>query len=270
MNDGLRAALRGSGSLALWAAAAVIGVAGTVFAVAAALAFFTGASPSAHLLPALTIGLAVLLAFGMYHLRRQSATLRVGDRDQCLARLKAVAEDLGAAWVRIGDEWGTKANFHSLLVGDGIRMHFADDHHAVLVGARWNVERFRRLYRMMAQMDKVHESLADSRRRTQDGVFKRFDLAVRVSAEQLRKFQENVVDVLDPEGDLVIDVQMLFSSDAGVRHAVWTEKVKPWLEDNGLHYEYHTDHPQRHAPPPTPPWATLTPSVADTERHLAR
>ena len=99
--------------------------------------------------------------------------------------------------------------------------------------------------RLANQLDNVQQSLSDSKTRIAETYLKRLELSVRLEPKHLNNFQAQIVDRLAENGQLLVDVQLMLISEDGMNESLWTNEMRPWLEANRIHYEFHRDRTQR-------------------------
>ncbi|HEX3314267.1 MAG TPA: hypothetical protein VHR72_05205 [Gemmataceae bacterium] len=192
--------------------------------------------------------LLVALILASFHLRKTTVQLRVSSQDAFLRRMRKIFADLGHVVVQKSNVvWRTKPAFRSMLFGEGITV-VLDGKRATLSGPSFSLDQIRRRYRMVSQLEKLQESMTDTRTRGPECFMKRFELSARLEPEQLAAFHDRVVAALGQEASVILDVQMMVASDAGVRESVWQNEIRPWLDDEGICYDFHRDHAQQIAP----------------------
>jgi hypothetical protein len=193
----------------------------------------------------LACSLIALLFVGVFHLRKETVQLRVSDGDKFRNRMDVILQDLGYQVTTKTDKcWRTRPHFRALLFGAGITLKL-EGSKARITGPRLSLELIRRRYRMASHLDKVQESINDSRSRIAETYLKRLELSVRLDSDQVKEFQEKVVDVLAKNGNLLVDMQLMLISEDGMREGLWSNEMRPWLEENHIPYEFHRDHTQR-------------------------
>lgn len=234
-------------ALVAWVAVAVALLTGMSLGIAWLVTLFRGGSALAgdYLYVGIVCCLIALLFVGVFHLRKETVQLRVSDREKFQTRIQRVLEDLGYHWTQVANsEWRGRPRFRSLLFGDGITMKL-NGYHATLSGPRLSLELVRRRYRMVSHMDKVQQSITDSRSRVAETYLKRLELSLRLEPEHMAEFQSKILDVLADNGNVLVDVQVMLISADGMKESLWTREMRPWLEENRIHYEFHRDHTQR-------------------------
>lgn len=198
-----------------------------------------------NILIGLACSLIALLFVGVFHLRKETVQLRISDREKFQTRMQKILQDLGYQWVHMTDRhWRTRPHFRAFLFGDGITMKL-EGNRASLSGPRLSLELIRRRYRMSSHLEKVQQSICDSKSRIAETFLKRLELSVRLEPDNMKGFQQKIIDVLAKNGGLLIDVQLMLISDDGMKESTWLKEMKPWLEENKIHFEYHRDHTQR-------------------------
>jgi hypothetical protein len=189
--------------------------------------------------------LTALLIASYCHLRKVTVQLRVSDRDRFQSRMQVIFQDLGYDLVTMTDKcWRTRPQFRAVLFGDGITMKL-DGSKAAITGPRLSIELIRRRYRMASHLDKVQQSLSDSKTRIAETYLKRLELSVRLEPKHLNDFQTQIVDRLAENGQVLVDVQLMLISEDGMNESLWTNEMRPWLEANRIHFEFHRDRTQR-------------------------
>ena len=192
--------------------------------------------------------LLVALILASFHLRKTTVQLRVSSRDAFLRRMRKIFEDLGHVVVQKSNVvWRTKPAFRSLMFGEGITI-VLDGNHATISGPSLSLDQIRRRYRMVSQLEKLQEAITDNRTRGPECFMKRFELSARLEPEQLAEFQTRVLGTLGQGANVIVDVQIMVASDAGVRESIWLNQIRPWLDDEGICYDFHRDHAQQIAP----------------------
>jgi hypothetical protein len=210
--------------------------------------------------------LLVALILASFHLRKATVQLRVSSRDAFLRRMRKIFEDLGHDVVQKSNiVWRTKPAFRSMMLGEGITI-VLDGNHATISGPSLSLDQIRRRYRMVSQLEKLQEAMTDNRTRGPECFMKRFELSARLEPQQIAEFHSRVIGTLGQNASVILDVQMMVASDAGVRESIWQSQVRPWLDDEGICYDFHRDHAQQIAPhgAPTEVGETTDPSLLDS------
>jgi hypothetical protein len=241
---------------------------GTTMALAGLAALFDGQPILAvvNFRTGLIGALLVALILASFHLRKTTVQLRVSSRDAFLRRMRKIFEDLGHDVVQKSNVvWRTKPAFRSMMFGEGITI-VLDGNHATISGPSMGLDQIRRRYRMVSHLEKLQEAMTDCRTRGPECFMKRFELSARLEPEQLAEFQTRVLATLGKEANVILDVQMMVASDAGVRESIWLNQVRPWLDDEGICYDFHRDHAQQIAPhgAPTEVGETTDPTLLDS------
>lgn len=234
-------------SVAAWVIVALTTLMGMSLGIAWIVTLFRGGSPlnADNVLIGLVCCLIALLFVGVFHLRKETVQLRVSDRSKFQSRMQSVLEDLGYQWVQISNtDWRGRPHFRALLFGDSITMHL-EGNRASISGPRLSLELLRRRYRMASHMDKVQQSISDSKARIAETYLKRLELSLRLEPEHMGGFQSKILDILAENGNVLVDVQLMLISEDGMKESLWTNEMRPWLEKNQIHFEYHRDHTQR-------------------------
>jgi hypothetical protein len=243
----LACTLKSAASVAAWSVVAVTLLASGTLAISWFLSLFRDGTFTRgdNVVIGLVCCLIVLLFIGAFHLRKETAVLRFADRAKFLSRMHTILVDLGYQAIDITeDHWRTRPHFRALLFGDGIDVKL-EGGNATLTGPRWSLERIRRRYRMASQLDKVQESISDSKARVAETFLKRLELSVRLEPNHLEEFQKRIVDVLAKNGNVMVDVQLMLISENGMNESLWSNDMRPWLDENEIPYEFHRDRTQR-------------------------
>lgn len=241
-------ALRSASFLVISLLVALTALTASIAAAAGILAWVRGtpfASPE-NLYSGVVCGLIAWLFVGVFHLRKETMQLRVSDCVVFQQRMQKILQDLGFEWLHMSPRlWRTRPGFRALALGSGVIMHL-DGQTATLTGPRLTLDNIRRRYRVASQLDRA--SLHDTRPRSPECYLKRVELSVRLDQAQLENFQTRVLDPLGHGSEVRLEVQLLVSNEHGLRESVWSQQVRPWLEAQGIEYQFHKDHPQRITP----------------------
>jgi hypothetical protein len=243
----LAGAFKSALSIVGWLVVAVSVLSGSTFVIAWIATILRGgpAWRLDNLLVGLACSLIALLFIGVFHLRKETVQLRVSDRNKFRDRLQIILHDLGYQLIANGDNgWRARPRFRALLFGDGINVVLVGNK-ASLTGPRLSLELIRRRYRMVSHLEKVQESISDSKCRVPETYLKRVELSARLEPKQLDEFHEKIIDVLANHGTLLVDVQLMLISENGMKESLWSNEMRPWLEECAIPFEYHRDLPQR-------------------------
>lgn len=243
----LACSIKSAASLASWMVVAIVALFGLTFAIAWMVSLLRGGDPSRgdNVLVGLVCSLIALLFVGVFHLRKETVQLRVSNPDKFQLRMQKILEDLGYQWVHMTERhWHARPHFRSFLFGAGVTFKL-EGNRAAITGPRLSLELIRRRYRMASHLDKVQQSITDSRNRVAETFLKRLELSLRLEAEHMEDFQKRISEVLAQHGTLLVDVQLMLISPDGMPESLWSREMKPWLEENKIHYEFHRDHTQR-------------------------
>lgn len=239
--------LRNMASVAGWSALAFAALASSTLASSWGVTLMRGGSPwqGDNLLIGLVCSLISLLFAGVFHLRKETAQLRVSDREMFDARIQAVLDDLGYVTQRdVDGRLHARPRFGSLLFGGGVTVK-RDGHHVAITGPRYSLDLIRRRYRMASHLEKVQQSITDSRNRVAETYLKRLELSLRLEPDQIEDFHAKIVNVMAEHGAVLIDVQLMLISEDGMPESLWTRAMRPWLERERIHHEFRRDHTQR-------------------------
>ncbi len=243
----LACSLKSALSVVLWVIVSVTVLTGSTLAISWFVTRFREGDVTRgdNVLIGLACSLIALLFIGVFHLRKETVQLRVSDREVFQNRMQRILQDLGYEWLNMTErQWRTRPHFRAFLFGGGITMNL-EGNKASISGPRLSLELIRRRYRMASHLDKIQQSISDSKTRIAETYLKRLELSLRLEGEHMQAFQEKIVDVLAKNGNLLIDVQLMLISEDGMKESLWAKEIRPWLEENGIHYEYHRDHTQR-------------------------
>ncbi|MEI7685282.1 MAG: hypothetical protein WCL32_09665 [Planctomycetota bacterium] len=239
--------VKSAASVAAWVVVAVATLTGGSLAISWIVTVFRGGSPmrGENVLVGLVCCLIALLFVGVFHLRKETVQLRVSDREKFHTRIQRILEDLGYQFIQVANnEWRGRPHFRALLFGDGVTLKL-EGNRVSLSGPRLSLELIRRRYRMASHLDKVQQSISDSRSRVAETYLKRLELSLRLEPEHMEGFQSKILEILAENGNVLVDVQLMLISEAGMKESLWTKEMRPWLEENHIHFEYHRDHTQR-------------------------
>jgi hypothetical protein len=199
-------------------------------------------SPSA-LVTGFVCGLVVWLFIAVFHLRRETIVWPCLARDAFIAKAKAVLGEMGYSLTTPDtDSLTFRPGFHSYLFGGAIEISLAD-HEVRLTGPRVSLELFRRYFRVANHLHGVHERLADQRK-VPETRLKRVEMQLRVDPDQLESVRANVLALLEKEGALICELNVMLQSDKGVRESLIEIQLRDWLEQNGIDAEIRKNHVQ--------------------------
>lgn len=239
--------LKSAASVAGWVVVAVAALSGSSVAVAWLLKALFGGPISGvdDVLIGLALCLTAMLVAGYCHLRKETMQLRITDRDKFQRWMQIILQDLGYQLVTMTDrDWRTRPHFRAMLFGGGITVKL-DDNRAAILGPRLSLELIRRRYRMASHLDKVQETIADSKSRIAETYLKRVELSLRLEPKHMGDFQARIVEALAANGQLLIDVDLMLISEDGMKESLWANEMRPWLEENGIFFEFRRDLTQR-------------------------
>lgn len=229
---------------------------GTGLLISGLVAWFWGGSWSD--VQSLTIGtvcgLIVWLFVAVFHLRRETQTMAFSQREQFVMKAKTVLQEMGYALAsQQTDTLTFRPNFQSYLFGGGIHIGL-DEQEASLTGPKVSLEIFRRCFRLLNHVQRVQMYLQDQRKFT-DNVIKRAELQLRIRPDQFEAVRRNVIEVLEKDGDVVCELNLLVQSEQGIRENTLEFQVREWLEQHDIEVDIHKDlvqfvevvHPEREA-----------------------
>ena len=236
----------------LWLAFALAAILSLALVIAEIIGFVGGGdslSPR-NFFVGLVCSLIAWLFFAVFHLRKETVLLRVSDRPRFEARLRKILVDLGYRSIETTEnEWRTRPEFLAFLFGPGVRINL-DGAKAAITGPRFSLERIRAKYRVVSHLEKVQDSQANSKTRLSECYLKRCELSLRLTPTQLAEFQSKVVEPLANHGEVLLELQLMATCPDGLPESRWIHDIQPWLDQEGIFYEFHKDHPQRVFPPP--------------------
>ena len=196
--------------------------------------------------------MVIWLFVAVFHLRRETQTMPFSQREQFIARAKTVLQEMGYALVlQRGNVMGFRPRFHSYLFGGGIHVSL-EENEAKLTGPKVSLEIFRRSFRLVNHVQRVQMYLQDQRKFT-DNLIKRAELQMRLRSDQLDAVRKNIIAVLEKDGEVVCELNLLVQSENGVRENVLESDIREWLDDHDISVEIHKDlvqfvevvHPER-------------------------
>jgi hypothetical protein len=162
------------------------------------------------------------------------------QREQFLAKAKTVLQEMGYALSsQRADALTFRPRFHSYLFGGGIYLR-VENHEAELTGPKVSLEIFRRCFRLINHVQRVHLYLQEHRKFT-DNVIKRVEIRLRLRPEQFEAVKKNVIELLQKEAAVVCELNLLVQSENGIRENTLEFQVREWLEQQGIETEIHKD-----------------------------
>jgi hypothetical protein len=198
----------------------------------------------------LTIGLICSLIawlfIAAFHLRRETVTLLVPEREQFLHHGRLLLTEMGYEVTARGPlQVSTRPRFQSLLFGGGVQVVVTGTH-GHLVGPKVCVEILRSRLRVQSHLARCHEALRDSR--CTETLVKRAELKLRVKPADLPTVQANVIEVLRSHGEVICDLHLLAQSETGIPESVLDFQVSQWLEQQKIDATLHKHFVQLHRP----------------------
>ena len=188
----------------------------------------------------LVCGLIAWLFVAVFHLRRETQTMAYSQRGQFLTKAKTVLHEMGYALTsHQANALTFRPRFHSYLFGGGIHLA-VEDHQAKLTGPRVSLEIFHRCLRLLNHVQRVQLYLQEHRKFT-DNVIKRVELQLRLRPEQFEAVKKNVIELLQNEGTVVCDLNVLVQSENGIRENTLEFQIREWLEQQAIPCEMHKD-----------------------------
>ncbi len=188
-------------------------------------------------------GLIIWLFVAVFHLRRETQTMAFSQREQFVTKAKTVLLEMGYAFTgQQANTYSFRPRFHSYLFGGGITLT-VDSQEARITGPKVSLEIFRRCFRMMNHVHRVQQYLKEHRKIT-DNVIKRAELQMRVRPDQFEAVRKNVIDLLEQDGDVTCELNLLVQSDHGIREETFEFQIREWLDLQHIECEIHKDHVQ--------------------------
>jgi hypothetical protein len=220
----------------------VVLLAGTTLLIAFALAWLrdtTWDNPP-ELGVSMVCGLVAWVFVAAFHLRRETQSMPFSQRDQFIAKTKTVLQELGYALTSAQPNalW-FRPRFHSYLFGGGIHVAI-EDREAKLTGPKVSLEIFRRCFRLFNHVQRVHAYLQEHRKFT-DNVLKRVELKLRVTPDQLEGVRRHVIELLQKDGEVVCELNVLVQSEKGIHENMLEFEIREWLRQQGIEGEIHKD-----------------------------
>ena len=78
-------------------------------------------------------------------------------------------------------------------------------------------------------------------RKFTENVIKRVELQLRLRPEQFEAIRTNIIALLQKEGKVVCELNLLVQSERGIRENVLEFQVREWLEQNSIDCDMHKD-----------------------------
>ncbi len=224
---------------------ALVTLVGTTLLIAGAVAWTQDArwDEPRYLTIGFVCGLIVWLFVAVFHLRRETQTMPFSQRDQFISKAKTVLQEMGYAYIgQQGNAYFYRPRFHSYLFGGGITL-VIEHQDASITGPKVSLEIFRRCFRMINHVYRVQMYLKEHRKIT-DNVIKRAELQLRLKPEQFEAVRKNVIEVLQADGEVVCDLNLLVQSEQGIREETLEFQIRGWLEQQCIDCDIHKDHIQ--------------------------
>jgi hypothetical protein len=202
----------------------------------------------------LVCGMIVWLFVAVFHLRRETQVIPFSQREPFLLKANAVLQEMGYALTsHDADALTFRPRFHSYLFGGSIHLAVADQE-AKLTGPKVSLEIFRRGFRLFNHVQRVQQYLHDHRKFT-DNVLKRVEVQLRCRPDEFEAVRANVIEVLQKNGEVVCELNLLVHSEKGIREDVIEFQVREWLEQQHIPCEIRKGvvqfvevvHPERRA-----------------------
>ncbi len=186
--------------------------------------------------------LVAWLFLAVFHMKRDSVYLRVGERGTFLERLVRVLEELGYEVTAQGpDQFVSLPSFRSLVMGGRLQVRL-EGGTARVTGPRMFVELVRRRMRLVSHTDPAQMNGRDG---LGERLLKRVAIHLRVTGDQWRGIYDEMLRALAREGaEVVCDLHILAQSEGGIREQVIDCEILTRLRERHIDAEVHKDHPQ--------------------------
>lgn len=203
-----------------------------------------------NLLLGVICGLISWLFLAVFHVRRETIRLAVGDRVAFFGRLVPLLEELGYEVKACGaDRLVSRPSFRSLLLGGGLQVELIPGE-AQVTGPKVFVEILRRRLRLYDHLSRAHQEGLEPRVRPGDRLLKRVEISLRLGGAEGDGVYEEVVGALTRDGaQVVVELHVFAQSEAGIREQTVEEEVRASLKQRGLTAEIRKDHPRWDEPP---------------------
>ncbi len=186
--------------------------------------------------------LSAWLFLAVFHMKRDSVDLRVGERGTFLERLVHVLEELGYEVAAQGsDQFVSLPNFRSLVLGGRLQVRL-EAGTARVTGPKMFVELVRRRMRLASHTDPAQMNGRDG---PGERLLKRVAIHLRVTGAQWRGIYDEILTALAREGaEVICDLHILAQSEAGIREQVIDREIQARLRELSIDAEVRKDHPQ--------------------------
>jgi hypothetical protein len=186
----------------------------------------------------LVCGIIAWLFIAIFHLRRETQSFPFSQREPFLLKANTVLQEMGYALVsRQADALTYRPRFHSYLLGGSIHLAIADQE-AKLTGPKVSLEFFRRCFRLLNHVQRVQQYLHDRRKLT-DNLLKCVELQLRCEPDDFEAVRQNVIEVLQKDGEVLCELNLLVQSERGIREDVVDFQVREWLDQRRIPCEIH-------------------------------
>lgn len=189
---------------------------------------------------AFVCGLVFWLFVAVFHLRRETHQMPFTQRDQFIAKAKTVLHEMGYALAaQQTNALSFRPRFHAYLFGGGIHLALGSQD-ARLTGPKVSLEIFRRCFRLLNHVQRVQLFLQEHRKFT-DNVIKRVEVQLRLRPDQFEAVRDNVIKVLERDGTVICELNLLVHSEQGIRESTLDFQIRAWLEQRGIDCDIHKD-----------------------------
>lgn len=210
---------------------------GTILTAAGVLAWLSDSplSSESTLSLATICGLVAWLFVAVFHFRQETLSFSFQDRQAFLGRLRSQLKDLGYwAKVRESDRQVFKPSFQALLFGGKIRLRI-EGASASLSGPKLFLEILRKRLRVQNHLEKDLKIFWDARRRQNERLLKRAQIAMRVTGKQWQGVCRQITELLQREGaEVQCEVILRAESEEGIRERMVDGLVRELLTQSDI------------------------------------
>jgi hypothetical protein len=186
-----------------------------------------------NLVIGLVCGIVIWLFVAVFHLRRETQSIPFSQREPFLQKANTVLQEMGYALTsHQADALTYRPRFHAYLFGGGIHLAVGSQE-AKLTGPKVSLDIFRRCFRLLNHVQRVQQYLHDHRKFT-DNLLKSVELQLRCEPDDFEAVRQNVIEVLQKDGEVVCDMNLLVQSEKGIREDVVEFQVREWLEQQRI------------------------------------
>lgn len=209
---------------------------------------------------AVLCGLVVWLFIAIFHVRRETLTLDVPERQPFLLRLRRELLELGYETDPTGEEHFTfRPRFTAFLFGGAVEVQLMGTK-AAICGPRTTLDRLRKRFRLLNHVSSAHLAVVDTRNRGKLPL-RRVQIGMRVPTYQWAAVLHHVVEVLQEEGaEVACEVSVLAHSEGGILDSTVEGIIRDWLRRKEIPATIHKEpiHPESRKSSPEVCLATPT------------